>query len=285
MRANSKKAFDADSRLSDVNNILLILCMLDNIRSLKKGRLYLLYWTSYLLLFSLIEGAPANDIFTAFCSELISLVAKAAFVWLVAEKLAEELLLKKKLSRFCAVYILLLVAFAFILRLLDNYIILPYLLPHWKKEPLLSAPPFLYNAIKLQFLVTIPFCITLFRYWMEEKSMVRQTPAETGKEDAFIQVKCDRRMVKIPLADIYYCEAQGNYISIYTNKRVFKPYLSVSDLVAQLPASTFMRIHRSYIVSLLKVEGFTNAYVLVDDKKIPIGRSYSSHAKSLLQNK
>jgi hypothetical protein len=269
---------------------------------LKKTTLYIFYWAGYLLLFSLIQGLPANDFSTAFKSELVSLVPKVIFVTIVVEWLADDLFQKKKYGRFFAGYILLLVIFAFVLRLADNYVILKYLLTYWKKEPLLSAAPFLYNAIKLQFLVTVPFCVKLFNYLAEEKKRLQQAQTEADHyfelfnetkhneatvpaagEAAFIQVKCERRMLKISFSEICYFEAQGNYIFIYTLTGLFKTYLAISELEEQLPASMFIRVHRSFIVSLNKVESFTNAHVVVHNKSIPIGRSYSQRAKAGLQ--
>jgi hypothetical protein len=267
-----------------------------------RGLMYLLYWVGYLLLFSIIQGVPADDFFTAFRNELISLVPKIIFVALVVEWLMPGLFAKKNILRFFIVYFLLLAAFAVVLRLIDNYIILQYFLTYWKKEPLLSAPPFLYNAIKLQFLATIPVCVTLFNYWASEKKQLQQArleashyqnliseinnsktalPPENDKD--FITVKCDRRMVKIFFADIYYFEAQGNYVFIYTVNKTFKAYLSFSALQEQLPGSMFTRIHRSFIVPLNKVESFTSSYVSVNNTQIPIGRAYSAQAKAGLQ--
>jgi hypothetical protein len=227
--------------------------MLNTGHQLKKWIIYLFYWSGYLLLFSLIQGVPANDFFTAFGNELIGLIPKVIFVTLVVEWLTDDLFLKKNITRFCATYLLLLVTFAFVLRIVDNYIILKYFLTYWRKEPLLSAPPFLYNAIKLQFLVTIPFSVKLLNYWKEEKKRLQHVQTEAdhyldlfneakhnltagsaGNNNAFINVKCDRRIVKIFFSEICYFEAQGNYIFIYTLTNLFKTYLSVSELEDQL---------------------------------------------------
>lgn len=232
---------------------------------MKKAVLYSAYWASYLVIFSLIEGLPAHALFIAFYSELVILPIKVIFVLLVVEKLTGNLFMDKRFIRFSAVYLLLLVVCAFLMRLADNEVILKYLLTQWKKEPLLSAAPFLYNAIKLQFLVTIPFAVKLFHF---------KAPAAVEEHPQFIRLKCDRRMVNIPLADILYGEAQGNYTRIYTEAAIYKTYLTISELEEQLPASLFVRVHRSFIISAAHVQSFTNAYYVVRDKQIPIGRSY-----------
>jgi len=250
-------------------------------------KIYLFYWAGYLLIFSAIQGLPSNDFGTAFTNELISLAPKVIFVGLVTGRLMDDLF-NKKAVRFALLYVLLLIAFAFLLRLIDNYIILKYFLTYWKKEPLVSAPPFLYNAIKLQFLVTIPFAVKLFNYRSLDKArLVQNDPTNhqisTGDAPgASLYLKCERRMVKVMLADVIYFEAQGNYIFIYFADKALKTYMAISELEEKLPAEQFARIHRSFIISLTRIESYSSSHVIIDGKKIPIGRSYQLKAKNSL---
>lgn len=146
----------------------------------KRGRnkLLVLYWIGYVVLFSFIQGFAANDISTAFYNELISLPPKVVFVWLVTGLLMDRLFFTKHFNFFFLCYTVLLVAFSFLLRLVDNYIILTHFLTHWSKQPLLSTPPFVYNLVKLQFVVTIPFCFRLFQFWTKEAQRVHAVKAE-----------------------------------------------------------------------------------------------------------
>ncbi|MDB4919465.1 LytTR family DNA-binding domain-containing protein [Mucilaginibacter sp.] len=251
----------------------------------KKIELYFLYWTCYLLIFTIIQGFTDRDFYMVFRNELFSLTPKLIFVWIVAEKLLDDLLFTRKFVRFIAIYILLMAVFAFLLRLIDNYIILRYFLISWKKEQLLSIAPFLYNIIKLQFLLTIPFCLKLYRYLNIERTTLQQLRAEKDRDDkdppivnkenkAFLYIKCERRMVKLLFRDICYFEAQGNYLVIFTINGPFKTYLSISELEDKLPGAMFARIHRSFIVALDKVESHSSSLVMIGNKKIPIGRSY-----------
>jgi sensor histidine kinase YesM len=124
-------------------------------------------------LFSLIQGLPTQDFVTALRNEWYSILPKIFFVTAVAELLMPRLLFKKKTVAFIGTYIFLILVFAFIQRLIDNYIIIRYYLTFWKTEPLLSAPVFLYNISKLQFVVTIPIAFKLFYYLAEEKNKVQ----------------------------------------------------------------------------------------------------------------
>lgn len=239
----------------------------------RKIQLYCLYWACYLLIFTLIEGLTEHDFLAVLRNELISLIPKVVFVAIVVETGMKDLF-DKRYAYFAGIYILLVLAFAFVLRLIDNYVILKYYLTYWTKEPLLSPAPFLYNVIKLQFLLAIPFCMKLYWRLSLEKHQVT--------EKAFITLKCERRMVKVFYCDICYFEARGNYLVTHTVHGTLKTRLSISELEDKLPQDAFTRVHRSFIVSLNKVESFTSSLVVIGDKKIPIGRSYIEKARNNL---
>ncbi|MBD0723875.1 hypothetical protein B6A10_01635 [Flavobacterium sp. L1I52] len=144
----------------------------------QKIKRYTFYWLGYILLFSMIQGLPEGDFIIAWRNEWYSVLPKIFFVTIIVEFLMPGLLFKKKTTAFIVCYILLILFFAFLQRLIDNYIILPYYLTFWKIEPLLSAPVFLYNVSKLQFVVTIPIAFKLFYYLAEEKNKVQTILSE-----------------------------------------------------------------------------------------------------------
>jgi len=251
-------------------------------------KLYASYWAAYLVIFSLIQGLPSGNLFIAFRNELISLPPKIIFVTL-AIILLGELLINKKVWRFVLVYTFVVVVFAFLLRLIDNYIILKYFLTWWKKESLISAPPFLYNAIKLQFVATVPSIISILNFQTSLNNRATAASAENGTQIsqspnlAFLMVKSERKVIKVAIGQISYLEAQGNYVIIFSGQKVIKTYMSISELEQQLPASVFVRIHRSFIIAIDKVESFAGTHVEINGQKIPIGRSYQVKLKNGLQ--
>jgi LytS/YehU family sensor histidine kinase len=97
----------------------------------------------------------------------------------------DQLLFKKKTGLFIFIYILLILFFALAQRLIDNYIIIRYFLKDWKIEPLFYIPVYLYNVIKLQFVVTIPLTIKLFYHLAEEKSNVQAILSEKLQAELF----------------------------------------------------------------------------------------------------
>lgn len=141
-------------------------------------KLLALYWAGYVVLFGFIQGFAANDIVTAFYNELFGLPVKVLFVWLVTVPLMNRFFFNRRFGPLFLAYVGLLFVFALLLRLIDNYIILAYLLTHWSKQPLLSTPPFVYNLVKLQFVMTIPFCYRMFSFWTREQHRVQAIKAE-----------------------------------------------------------------------------------------------------------
>lgn len=154
-------------------------------RTFQKIKLYTFYWLAYILLFSLIQGLPAADFWRALSNECYSTPPKIVFVLLIVEVAMPFLFFKKKKTRFVFTYIFSILLFAFIQRLIDNYIIIAVNLTEWKTEPLLFAPAYLYNVIKLQFVITIPLAIKLIYYLAEEKNRVQSILTEKLQAELF----------------------------------------------------------------------------------------------------
>jgi DNA-binding LytR/AlgR family response regulator len=107
-----------------------------------------------------------------------------------------------------------------------------------------------------------------------------ETPLTAGP--GFLYFRAERRMVKIFLDEITYVESLKDYIKIYRISE--KPLLakqSISTLEAMLPRHLFIRIHRSFIISINKITAFTNHDVEVGSIEIPIGRQYSGRLQQL----
>ena len=151
----------------------------------QKIKMYTIYWLGYILLFSLIQGLPTADFWRALSNECYSVLPKILFVLLIVEVAMPLLFFKKRKALFIFTYLFSILFFAFIQRLIDNYIVIAYNLTEWKSEPLLSAPVYLYNVIKLQFIVTIPLAIKLVYYLAEEKNRVQSILSEKLQTELF----------------------------------------------------------------------------------------------------
>ncbi|WP_452224608.1 LytR/AlgR family response regulator transcription factor [Lacinutrix chionoecetis] len=96
----------------------------------------------------------------------------------------------------------------------------------------------------------------------------------TSVTNTFIYVKVNKLMVKINYAELQYIEGLSNYIKIHTSKSSYVVYEKMSDIINQLPGDQFMRIHKSYIINLKKVNAYTKEYVEIAKKHIPVSSTY-----------
>jgi DNA-binding LytR/AlgR family response regulator len=92
------------------------------------------------------------------------------------------------------------------------------------------------------------------------------------KDYLFLNVQ--KKKVRILFADILYIESQREYVKIITAKKEYISKISTHEIEALLPPNLFKRIHRSFIVSVNKIESYTAEEVEVHGVPIPVGRDY-----------
>ncbi len=96
--------------------------------------------------------------------------------------------------------------------------------------------------------------------------------ARAAKDHLFLNVQ--KKKVKILFSDILYIESQREYVKIVTTKKEYLSKISTHEIETLLPLPLFKRIHRSFIVSLNKIESYTAEEVEVNGVAIPVGRDY-----------
>jgi len=97
---------------------------------------------------------------------------------------------------------------------------------------------------------------------------------QSGEKNIFI--RADFSLVKIPLADIQYIEGLADYLKIHIKDR--KPVVArmpMKDMMAKLPSTDFIRVHRSFILPFSKIEAVRGTTIFIDDNEFPIGRTYA----------
>ena len=102
----------------------------------------------------------------------------------------------------------------------------------------------------------------------------------TDKEHIFVKV--DKRKIRINLDDIYYLESVKDYVRIVTGSKRYLVYKTLTAFSEELNDKNFMRVHRSYGVSLEKVKAIDGFYLEVFDKKVPVSRKYIDELRSRL---
>lgn len=110
-----------------------------------------------------------------------------------------------------------------------------------------------------------------------EEVQVRSQPANisSGEKDYFF-VKANGKLVKLNYADICYIEGMKDYLKIYTANQTVVVHQTMKGMEEQLPASLFMRVHKSYIVALNAIKSIDGNIIQLDIDKgeIPLGSSY-----------
>jgi DNA-binding LytR/AlgR family response regulator len=92
-----------------------------------------------------------------------------------------------------------------------------------------------------------------------------------------IFLKVDRRLIKIPLSDILYAEGLGDYLKVHTSSQTYVTYMTMGKLESLLPASKFIRIHRSTIVNTSFIKYIEGNFVKLNDLELSIGQTYKEN--------
>jgi len=120
-----------------------------------------------------------------------------------------------------------------------------------------------------------------------EKESQAAAPAPTASPKAekdHVFLKVDKRMVKVKYDDIIFIESLKDYVCVVTGSEKLINHNNLVSIAEVLPPEEFVRIHRSYIISLSKVTAIEGNCVEINGKLLPIGRNYQKHIKKLILN-
>lgn len=118
------------------------------------------------------------------------------------------------------------------------------------------------------------------RFW---KAVIKaRTLLEAGKgsplqplivEAEHFFIKTDNKLVKMNYSDILYVEALQNYIAVHTLSKKFITYLTFKSVEESLPQHIFLKVHKSYLVALSKIESIEGNEIIIGQHHIPISRN------------
>ncbi len=104
------------------------------------------------------------------------------------------------------------------------------------------------------------------------------------QEESFIFVKSSKKTYKVNLDEILYIEALGDYVKIYTTDRMIISYQSLKNIEALLPATSFPRIHKSFIIALSRIDLIEGNHVKIRDRLVPIGTNFKADFERLIKS-
>lgn len=120
-----------------------------------------------------------------------------------------------------------------------------------------------------------------------EKRETASVSASDTKEEDYIFVKTETRgkLLKIRLKDISFIEGLGNYVTIHTPQGKIICLITFKELEEKLPPSLFVRVHKSFIVALDKIDMIEGNQVIIGKQPVPIGESYKPKFLEMLSGK
>jgi DNA-binding LytR/AlgR family response regulator len=112
-----------------------------------------------------------------------------------------------------------------------------------------------------------------------------QTDGRNLHAEDYFFIKCDYKYERVYFNDILYIKALQNYVTIYTHKGKFITLLNLKHVEDNLNKQSFMKVHKSYVVSIPKIEAIENNDIIIQASRIPIGRSYRDEVIERVVNK
>lgn len=106
-----------------------------------------------------------------------------------------------------------------------------------------------------------------------EIRQVNNTSEPSGRQEDYFFIKADNQLVKIFYHDILFVEALQNYVTIHTSAKKYISYLTFKSVEDYLPATRFIRVHKSFIISAAKVDSIEANEIRMGPHRIPISRS------------
>lgn len=117
--------------------------------------------------------------------------------------------------------------------------------------------------------------------YLDQKRPLNE-PALTKKE--YVMVRADRKFIKVAYQDILYVEGLKDYVKIVLTGNSILTKQSIGNFEKELDSNAFIRIHKSYLVSLDKITAYNNHDVEIGKVELPIGKHYRNQLLSVLNN-
>jgi DNA-binding LytR/AlgR family response regulator len=107
----------------------------------------------------------------------------------------------------------------------------------------------------------------------EAGKVIAIAPDQASKPNDHFFIKCNNQIEKVFYDDLVYAEAMLNYVMLYTNSKKMMVYVTIKSLEEQLPASIFLKVHKSFIVNINKIKSIEGNILDIGNEKITISQS------------
>ncbi len=106
------------------------------------------------------------------------------------------------------------------------------------------------------------------------------------KSKRFVFIKSEYKIIKVKFEDILFCEGMKDYTQVHLKGKA-DPIITLHNLksfLSKLPVDEFIRVHRSYIISLSQIDSITRNEIYIGKKIIPVGDSYKDEFYKIIEH-
>jgi len=134
-----------------------------------------------------------------------------------------------------------------------------------------------------------PFSLSRFAkaiakfYQQKNEASLNSVSVNSTLKPNYIFLKADKKIYKIEIDDLLYIESLSDYVIVHTKTDHITTKDRISKLLEMLPSNQFIRIHRSYIVSIRYIDAILAGTIEIGKQKLPIGRNYKKQVESFLK--
>jgi DNA-binding LytR/AlgR family response regulator len=122
-----------------------------------------------------------------------------------------------------------------------------------------------------------PFSLDRFLIAVDKVKEKLQPVLGSQTQEDYIFIKADGKIYKILYEHILYAEASGNYTKVVTKERTIMPTITFTGIEELLPASLFIRVHRSFIINKTMITHIEGNRAFINSTEIPIGSNYKDN--------
>lgn len=118
---------------------------------------------------------------------------------------------------------------------------------------------------------------------IETKKAGDAASAVTGHQNQRIFLKGDKKIYQVPMDDILFIEARGNYTKVFFSDEMIMTHEKISSFEEMLSSENFLRVHKSFIVAISKIKLIEGNRITIGKHLVPIGITYKNNLKQLLK--
>lgn len=237
------------------------------------------FWIAYYVLFSLVWASPERSYYVSFYLEFVLMPLRILASYCMMYVLIPTFLSDRKLIAFVTSYLILIVVAGGLQMLIGHFFYDQLLVDRGEKFPF-SAASWVRSIVLINSTVILLGAAKVIQlhFQLLDSLAVAEKPdsaADNQDSDQFIEVKSNRRTHRLRVKDILYAEGLGNYITYVTadDSRIVV-YSSLKAAQKRLPSS-FIRLHRSYLVNRTHISAYDKDKVTVGAKAIPRAKDVS----------